>query len=351
MYSNGGALWLDGKWVYTYTITRNVNPDLRWEKKYEYNVGVDFSTLDNRLFGTIDAYFRQTKDLLWDYKVPMPEYQYETLLANAGQMESKGLEITLNGVPVKNRNFSWTTSPIIAFNNNKITKLSDASKGFNYDTTTSGGVGENGIQNTNTQILIEGESVGAFYGYKFAGFKSDGTWMFYTPAGGVTSAPSEAQKQVIGNAQPLFTFGWTNTFTYKNWDASFFFRGVYGNDVLNIARWAYGPDASQSLNVYLQDAKDGVYTNKKYFSDYYLEDGSFVKLDNVTIGYTVPIKENKFVKSLRIYATGQNLFCITAYGGLDPEVNTTSVWDPGIDYPSFYPIASNFLLGLNLTLK
>ena len=349
--SNGGTFWYNNKWVYTYSVARNVNPDLRWERKYEYNVGIDFSTLDNRLFGTIDAYFRQTKDLLWDYKVPTPPYQYETLLANAGEMESKGLEFTLNGVPVRNRNFTWTTSPVIAFNNNVITKLSDPSKGFNYDMTTTGSVGENGIMNTNTQILIEGESVGAFYGYKFYGFDGDGNWIFKTPAGGYTIDPTEGQKQVIGNAQPLFTFGWTNTFTYKNWDASIFFRGVYGNDVLNIARWAYGPDASQSLNVYLKDAKEGVYTNKKYFSDYYLEDGSYVKLDNITIGYTVPVKDNKLIKSARVYLTGQNLFCITAYGGLDPEVNTTSVWDPGIDYPSFYPITSNFLIGLNMTLK
>jgi hypothetical protein len=294
--------------------------------------------------------------LLWDYEVPTPPYQYPTLLANAGQMDSYGVELAVSGVAVKTKDWSWTTTPTIAFNRNVITKLSDPSKGFNYKETTSGGVGENGIMNTNTQILIEGESVGAFYGYKFLGFKSDGTWMFETPAGGYTSDPNESQRQVIGNAQPLFTYGWNNVIRYKNLDVTLFFRGVYGNDVLNVTRWAYGPSASQSMNVYLQDAmpnEDGkvVYTNKALFSDYYLEDGSYLKLDNLTVGYTFGLKQNKYVQSLRFYATGQNLFTLTAYSGQDPEVNTTGVWDAGIDYPDFYPTVATFMLGVNVTLN
>lgn len=356
MLSNSGTFWYDGRWVYTYGVSQNVNPDLKWEKKYEYNVGVDYSLFDNRLYGSLDAYYRQTRDLLWEYEVPTPPYQYPYLLANAGQMDSYGVELAVSGVAVKTKDWSWTTTPTIAFNRNVITKLSDPEKGFNYKQTTSGGVGENGIMNTNTQILIEGESVGAFYGYKFAGFKSDGTWMFKTPQGGYTSDPNEGQRQVIGNAQPLFTYGWNNVIRYKNLDVTLFFRGVYGNDVLNVTRWAYGPSASQSMNVYLQDAmpnKDGkvVYTNKSQFSDYYLEDGSYLKLDNLTVGYTFGLKQNKYVQSLRLYATGQNLFTLTAYSGQDPEVNTTGVWDAGIDYPDFYPTVATFMLGVNLTLN
>ncbi|MDR0419454.1 MAG: SusC/RagA family TonB-linked outer membrane protein, partial [Prevotellaceae bacterium] len=262
MLSNGGTFWYNNQWIYTYTVARNVNPDLRWERKIEYNVGVDFSFLDSRLYGTIDAYLRQTKDLLWDYKVPTPPYQYETLLANAGEMESKGLELSISAVPVRTKNWQWTTTPTIAFNDNKITKLSDPSKGFNYTETTSGGVGENGIMNTNTQILVEGQSVGAFWGYKFFRIEQDGRWMFKTPAGGYTSTPTEKDRQVIGNAQPLFTFGWNNVVTYKNFDFSMFIRGMVGNDILNITRWAYGPSESQSMNVFMEDAKKGVYTNK-----------------------------------------------------------------------------------------
>ena len=354
MLSNGGTFWYNGSYVYTYGVTQNVNPDLKWEKKYEYNFGADYSLFKNRLYGSLDLYYRQTRDLLWDYEVPTPPYQYPTLLANAGQMDSYGVELAISGIVVETKDWNWTTTPTIAFNRNYITKLSDPSKGFNYKQTTSGGVGENGIMNTNTQILIEGEPVGSFYGYKFAGFKSDGTWMFKTPAGGYTSDPNEGQRQVIGSAQPLFTYGWNNIVRYKNLDFTVFFRGVYGNKILNISRWAYGPQSSQSMNVFLKDAKgsdkDGVvYSNKMCFSDYYLENGSYIKLDNLTVGYTLNLKQNKYIRSLRLYATGQNLLTITGYSGQDPEVNTIGVWDSGIDYPDFYPRVATFMVGMNFS--
>ena len=354
MLSNGGTFWYNGSYVYTYGVSQNVNPDLRWEKKFEYNLGLDYAFLDNRIYGSLDLYYRQTRDLLWDYEVPTPPYQYPTLLANAGQMDSYGIELAISGVAVKRGDWTWTTTPTISFNRNVITKLSDPSKGFNYKQTTSGGVGENGIMNTNTQILIEGQSVGAFYGYKFLAIK-DGNWYFKTPAGGVvdTSTAAEAYRQVIGNAQPLFTYGWNNTIRWKNVDASLFFRGVYGNDVLNLTRWAYGPRGSAADNVFMKDItkKKTVYSNKTLFTDYYLEDGSYIKLDNVTVGYTFNFKENSLVDNLRIYLTGQNLLTITKYSGQDPEVNTTSVWDAGIDYCDFYPTVANVQFGLNISFK
>lgn len=354
MLSNGGTFWYNGQYVYTYGVSQNVNPDLRWEKKYEYNVGLDYAFLDNRLYGSFDVYYRQTRDLLWDYEVPTPPYQFNTLLANAGQMDSYGVELSISGVPVKTKDFTWITTPTISFNKNNITRLSDPSKGFNYKETTSGGVGENGLMNTNTQILIEGHPVGSFYGYSFAGFKSDGTWMYNTPAGGVVSSTSatDGHRQVIGNAQPLFTFGWNNVLRYKNWDLTAFFRGVVGNKILNLTRWAYGPQASTSLNVFMKDISrtNTIYADKSHFSDFYLENGSYIKLDNLTIGYNLPIKENKYIQSVRMYLTGQNLFTITAYSGQDPEVNTTSVWDAGIDYCDFYPTVATVLFGINISL-
>ena len=354
MLSNGGTFWYNGQYVYTYAVSQNVNPDLRWEKKFEYNLGLDFAFLDNRLYGSLDVYYRQTRDLLWDYEVPTPPYQYPTLLANAGQMDSYGVELAISGVPVKTKNWTWVTTPTISFNRNLITRLSDPEKGFNYTQTTSGGVGENGIMNTNVQLLTEKEAVGAFYGYKFAGYKSDGTAMFNTPTGGYISADnaSESHKMIIGNAQPLFTFGWNNSIRYKNWDASVFFRGVVGNKILNVTRWAYGPQNSVSTNIFMKDAVGtGVKAvDKGHFTDTYLEDGSYIKLDNLTIGYNFKFKENKYIENLRVYLTGQNLFTITKYSGQDPEVNTTSVWDAGIDYPDFYPTVATVLLGVNISL-
>ena len=354
MLSNGGSFWYNGQYVYTYGVSQNVNADLRWEKKFEYNLGLDFAFLKNRLYGNLDVYYRQTRDLLWDYEVPTPPYQYPTLLANAGQMDSYGVELAISGVAVQTKNWTWVTTPTISFNRNLITRLSDPSKGFNYTQTTSGGVGENGIMNTNVQLLTEKEAVGAFYGYKFAGYKKDGTPMYYTPSGGYVSSDNatESHKQIIGNAQPLFTYGWNNTVRYKNWDASVFFRGVYGNKVLNVTRWAYGPQGSVSTNIFMKDAvgKNVKVVDKGHFTDTYLEDGSYLKLDNLTIGYNFKFNENKYIESLRVYLTGQNLFTITKYSGQDPEVNTTGVWDAGIDYPSFYPTVATVLLGVNISL-
>ncbi len=354
MLSNGGSFWYNGQYVYTYGVSQNVNEDLKWEKKFEYNIGLDYAFLDNRLYGSLDLYYRQTRDLLWDYEVPTPPYQYATLLANAGQMDSYGVELAISGVPVQTKNWTWVTTPTISFNRNVITKLSDPSKGFNYKQTTSGGVGENGIMNTNTQILIEGQPVGTFYGYMLKGFQSDGTWIYHTPAGGSIRAEEATAKHrmVIGNAQPWFTFGWNNTVKYKNWDATVFLRGVVGNKILNVTRWAYGPQSSTGANIFREDSiGDNIrYTNKANFSDYYLEDGSYLKLDNLTIGYTLKLKENKYIDHLRVYLTGQNLFTITSYSGQDPEVNTTGVWDAGIDYPNFYPTVATVMLGVNLSL-
>ena len=354
LLSNGGTFWYNGSYVNTYTVSQNVNPDLRWEKKYEYNFGVDFALLENRLSGSFDAYYRHTKDLLWDYEVPTPPYQYPTLLANAGVMDSYGVELSISAIPVKTDDFTWTTTPTLSYNHNVITRLSDPEKGFNYKQTTSGGVGENGIMNTNTQILIEGQSVGTFYGYKLLTIK-DGVWYYQTPAGGVVdgAGAAEGYRQPLGNAQPWFTFGWDNSFRYKNFDATVFLRGVVGNKILNLTRWAYGPRPSAADNIFMKDVSktNTVLSNKEQFSDYYLEDGSYVKLDNITVGYTFKLKEKSLIDHLRVYVTGQNLATLTAYSGQDPEVNTTSVWSAGIDYCDFYPTVATVLFGVNISFK
>ena len=351
LLTNGGAFWYNGQWVTTYMVNQNANPDLRWERNFEYNVGVDFAFLDNRLSGSIDAYLRHTKDLLWEYDVPTPPYQFNKLLANAGAIKSQGLEIALTGVPVQRKHFDWTSTLTIAFNKNIITKLSDPELGLNYSSMLSGGVGENGLMNVNTQRIEEGQPVGTFYGYKWTGQVTTGGNLVYEK-----DEYGRDKMQVIGHAQPLFTYGWNNTFRYKNWDFSLFFRGVVGNDVLNVKRWAYAPSGtSAGTNVFMKEVEamaNGTGVKRQgVFSDYYLEDGSYIKLDNLTVGYTLPVKPNKFVQSFRVYATGENLFSITGYSGIDPEINTSSVWESGIDATGFYPFVRNFLIGINVTFN
>jgi len=362
LLSKSDIIDFNGGKVATYTVTRNANPDLRWEKKFEYNLGYDFAFLQSRLYGSLDAYFRQTKDLLWEYEVPTPPYQYSTLLANAGEMQSYGVELALSGVPVKQGNWTWTSTVTLAWNDNKITKLSDPSKGFNYKETLSGGVSGNCFNGMNTQILKEGYSVGSFYGYKWLGFKSDGSWVYEDQYGDPTTNPQEADRKIIGNAQPKVTYGWNNTVRWKDLDITLFLRGVLGNKLLNVTRWQYTPDGSQSTtaqNVFMKElmsgngaAKNGgaVYADYAHFSDYWLEDGSYMKCDNLTVGYTFRFPQSKYVRSLRLYGTGQNLFTITKYSGQDPEVSTISVWSAGIDYTDFYPKTASFLFGVTLNL-
>jgi hypothetical protein len=360
LLTKGGTFNSHGTEKYAFTVNQNANPDLRWERKFEYNLGIDYAFLNNRLYGSIDLYYRNTKDLLWEYKVPTPPYQYDRLLANAGEMTSMGIELAITGVPVRTKNWEWTTTPTISFNQNRIDKLSDPELGFNYETTWAGNLGGNKINGTVTQLLTEGQSVGTFYGYQWTGqFDEKGNCIYVNQNGDVdengNAILDDNDKVVLGSAQPLFTFGWNNTVRYKNWDLSLFFRGVVGNTALNVSRWAYAPaKGSNGLNVYYSEAVgvgEGSRTYfQKDFSDYYLEDASYLKLDNITLGYKVPLKENKYCQNLRVYFTAQNVFTVSSYSGSDPDgINTTSVWDPGIDHIDFYPQARTFLIGANVT--
>jgi hypothetical protein len=360
LLTKGGTFNSHGTEKYAFTVNQNANPDLRWERKFEYNLGIDYAFLNNRLYGSIDLYYRNTKDLLWEYKVPTPPYQYDRLLANAGEMTSMGIELAITGVPVRTKNWEWTTTPTISFNQNRIDKLSDPELGFNYETTWAGNVNGNALNNVKTQLLTAGESVGTFYGYQWTGeFDADGNCIYVNQNGDVDEKGNpiidDNDKVALASAQPLFTFGWNNTIKYKNWDLSFFFRGVVGNTALNVSRWAYAPaKGSNGLNVYYSEAVgvgEGSRTYfQKDFSDYYLEDASYLKLDNITLGYKVPLKENKYCQNLRVYFTAQNVFTVSSYSGSDPDgINTTSVWDPGIDHIDFYPQARTFLIGANVT--
>ena len=364
LLSKSDVITIGGQEVNTYKVTQNVNPDLRWEKKYEYNLGLDYGFLENRLTGSIEGYVRNTKDLLWYYEVPTPPYQYNTLLANAGEMLSYGIELAITGVPVKTKNVSWTSSLTLAWNENRITKLSDEAKGFNYTETPEGLLYGNKFNGSDsyTQILREGGKVGEFYGYKFVGFNSKGEWLYEDRYGGTTSKPTAADKQYLGSAQPILTYGWNNTVRWKDLDVTIFLRGVIGNKILNATRFMYTPDGTDKTtdyNFFVKDVASGsgapingkaVFADYDHFSDYWLENGSYLKCDNITIGYTFHFKENKYARSLRLYATGQNLFTITSYSGLDPEINTSSIDYPGIDINNFYPKTASFLFGLNLNL-
>jgi len=339
-----------GKWVSAYGPTQNLNEDIKWEKKGEWNVGIDWSGFNNRVSVTIDAYSRKVSDLLYTYKVPTPPYQYSEMLANVGDASSKGLELTLSVTPVKNKNFSWNSSINFSFNNNKIDKFSNdhfQTDWIEKGSLTSGDLG--GLENTPLLRLVPGGKVGDFFLPVFEGFTDEGKWIF-KDVNGDGNFTFDADREIVGNAQPDFIAGWSNEFTYKNFDLSFTLRAVVGNDVFNVGRMALenpnvaGQEKNMLASVIGLPLKDAGLP-----SDYYLENGSFLKMDNLTLGYNVPLKKNDFISNLRAYFTAQNVFTITGYKGVDPEVDMVGIDNMGIERTRFYPTVRSFVLGINVS--
>jgi len=339
-----------GNWISAYGPTQNLNENIKWEKKAEWNFGVDFSALNNRLNVTLDLYTRKVTDLLYTYKVPTPPYQYPEMLANVGDASSKGLELTVGVVPVRTRDFTWNTSVNFSMNDNRIDKFSNdqfQTEWIEKGSLNSGDLG--GLENTPLLRLVPGGKVGDFYLPVFKGFTEDGKWIFedIDDSGDFSF---EKDRRFVGNAQPDFIAGWTNEFSYKNFNLSFTLRAVVGNDVFNVGRMALENQtvAGQEKNM-LKSALKSPLRDAGQPSDYYLEDGSFLKMDNITLGYNVPFKPGGLVKDMQIYFTAQNVFTITGYKGVDPEVDMVGIDNMGIERTRYFPTVRSYVLGINVT--
>ena len=377
-YGASGFFDYNGKSWRTLAATKNANPDLKWESTGMLNIGLDFGFLKNRINGTIEFYNKKTKDLIWDYPVSTNIYPVNWISANVGEITNKGFEVTINIDAIRTKDFNWMTTINLSHNKNKVNKLSNDK--FEVGTYTQGdpmvaGVSSNGY----TQRIMEGESLGTFYTYKFAGYndinvdgqtlkkstyyvldlekhkKEDGTVKddTFQDANGnwVTTAPGFEDRAITGCAQPKLNLGWNNTFNYKNFTASMFFTGVFGNKIYNGARANYtSPEMfNNSKNVLKEFLTDRPATDNlpNYPSDRYLENGSYFRLQSLTLGYTFD-KFDNWIQSLQLYATCNNVFTITGYKGLDPEVNLGGI-DPGIDYRwSTYPHTRTFMVGAKI---
>lgn len=332
--------------------TRSPNKDLKWETTGTLNVGLDFGFINNRINGSIEYYNKQTRDLLLEFPAPQP-YLTSTIWANVGKVMNQGVELQLNGVLIEKKDFSWNLGFNIAYNKNEVVSLrSDVMSLGEIKHFYPLGLGFTG--NT-IGIIKEGESVNSFYGLRFAGIEN-GQEMYYTKDGGKTSVVSEAYTEVIGKADPDFMYNISTSFNYKNWDLSLFFRGVAGVDVIN--NTAFDLSRPSHLSTGTNILKEGLYTGEsvgcsRTFSDRYLEDGSFLKLDNVVLGYSFNDIKSKFIKGGRVYVAAQNLFTITGYSGYDPEVSSQAqsfskgYAVQGLDYVA-YPRAMSFTFGLRL---
>lgn len=354
-YGASGTFVYDGKTYRTYGATKNANPDLKWESTGMLNIGLDFAFLKGRLNGTVEVYHKKTKDLIWSYPVSTTQYIYGWMDANVGEMTNKGIEFTLNAVPVRTKNFMWSTTLNLSHNKNTVDKMQNET--FHTTNLTQGdpmvaGVSADGW----TQRIMEGEPIGTFYTYQYAG-TVNGRSEYYVldengnRTGETTNNPSLKDRSITGCAQPKLNAGWNNTLTYKNWSLNAFITGVFGNDVYNSARAHYTAaqmfsDGKNVLKEFLSNPVGDASSSLP--SDRYIEKGSYVRLQTLSLSYTFRNCFNDWIQDLTLYGTANNLFTITSYKGLDPEVNMGGI-DPGIDYRwSRYPHTRTFMIGVKI---
>lgn len=347
----------DGEWINSYGVVQNPNPDLKWETTSMTNIGLDFSILGGRVSGTLDVYNKETKDMLYRYDVPSPPYQYNELLANGASMTNKGIELSLSVVAFDTPDFNWVSTFNIAANKNKIGSLDSNVGNLSISERYIGTVGLEGWTAQTVSLIKPGSPIGTFYTFKYAGYDAEQQKTLYENKEGeiVTidklKAPDDYQE--VGQALPKVTFGWDNSFRYKRWDLNFFLRGLAGNKIFNASRADLSRLTQATIcNISPDAVKDGIMEAPQP-SSRWLENGSFLKLDNLTIGYQFDMSKVNHIGQLRLYATGQNLFTITKYTGVDPEINLNLVSKddlaPGIDNRNYYPKTRSFLLGVNIS--
>jgi iron complex outermembrane receptor protein len=348
VYGITGTYYNNGVQDNAYGPIQGSNPDLRWEKTATTNIGVDFAILNNKITGTIDWYNKNTTDMLFNYAVPATLVPGGRIWANGGSINNKGIELSLSATPVNNGVITWSTTFNIANNKNVVTSLQGPySNGDSIRYSDPEGPGQTGAT---LQLLKVGKPLGQFFSLIYGGKSSSGVSQFQKADGTMTTSPAIGTDYFyVGDAQPRILAGWSNTFKYKSFDLTFFLRGVFGNKIFNATRADLSYTTAAAINNILNSASDDKIADTKnsFYSTRYIESGNYVRLDNATLGYNIA-KPVKGVGSLRVYVTANNLFTITKYSGIDPEINQGGV-APGIDYNNFYPKTRTFLFGVNVS--
>ena len=348
-YSTRGAYRIDNQWINGYAPSLNANPDLAWEKSTAFNVGVDFVALNSRLRGSIEYFDRRSKDLLYNYTAPQPPFIYNTILVNVGTTQNTGIEVSLDYDVLAKKALKWTTGINWSMGQTKLTKLSsDAYQMAYLDLYQKPGPGSSEY----FFRVEEGGKIGQFYGYEHAGVDENGLLLIYDNNGNAVPAAQAdpAYKRNIGNGAPKHFLSWSNSLSYKNWDLSMLFRSALGFEIFNMRKYGMGLKGSGTDNVLRKAYTDyaDVESSGGIISSYFLENGNYFKLDNVTLGYTYSPKSRQLVENLRIYLTAKNVFTLTGYEGNDPSIVTSTGITPGIDSNSAYPQATNFTLGVTV---
>lgn len=353
-YSSGGQYYMDGAWVTGYGPGINPNPELKWEKGVNTNIGVDFMFW-NRLSGSVEVFDRSSNDLLYTYQAPQPPMIYNTILVNVGTISNKGLELALNGDVVKAGDFSWHSAINYSYGTTELETLSNEVYHASYlELYQKPGVGT-------SEFLFrveEGQKIGQFYGYEHAGISTNGDLLIYNKDGEMIPKGSETleDKRFIGNGVPSSFLSFNNTLKYRGFDLSIFLRGAFGFDIMNYRRYGMGLKMSGTANVlreayteYADVTKDGA-----FLSSFFLEKGDYLKVDNVTLGYTLPMRENlenRFIGRIRAFASAKNIYTLTGYSGNDPSIVQVNGLEPGVDTGSAYPTALQLSMGLTINFK
>ena len=319
MLKYGSYAFVNGNWIQTIVPASNPNPDLKWEEKKETNIGLDFVSWGGRLSGSIDYYNRDVDGLIYEYGVPTPPNLYNKTMANGGTMRNRGVEVLVTVVPVQNKDFEWSTTGTFSLNSNKLISLSGSIFKSDYDYFNTGTVEYSGQVADSHRVQV-GESIGNFYGFKVVDVDSEGRWIYEDRNGELvnykdfTHAPED--KHVIGNGLPKWYAGWNNTLRYKNFDLNVTMRGAFGFQIINGGRMNYENVKNSRFENRLKSVNDLVFGKhtlssevEPEFNSYYVENGDYWKIDNITLGYSFG-QVGKYIKSLRVYGSVLNALTI-----------------------------------------
>ena len=341
-----GSLWpMNGDWIMSYGPGNNVNYDLHWEEKSELNVGVDYSFFGGRLNGKFDWYHRWVSGMIYNITVSTPPALYDNTVMNYGNLENWGWEFEIGGIPVRKGGFEWSTAMRFSNNQSQVTSLWG---NHTYQDRVSfpapGAPGSGGR-------LENGTKIGQYYLWKSAGFTEDGKWLIYNKDGDVILADNKTyeDKRYIGNAIPSLIVAWDNTFRYKDLYLNVALRSWLNYDVFNTINMYYGLSSVSGQNV-LRSAfiENRNIKQDKVLTDYWLEDGSFLKIDAISLGYSLNMKKwQRFIDKIELYATIRNVACLTGYSGLNPEVNINGL-DPGYEWFTLYPETRRYTFGIKV---
>lgn len=343
----------DGIWQPAYGPANNANPNLKWEEKGEFNVGLDFALFNNRLYGKFDWYNRHVKDMLFNVDAPQPPNVNNKIMDNIGTLKNRGWELEIGGAIMQNRNFQWNSQICMSHNKTTINNLAAIGAGAKLtgQTFPTPGTPGDGVE------LTDGSTIGQFWVYKFAGFDENGKFLIYDKDGEIVPAAANLKTEnryKVGDAMPKLIVSWDHNLRYRDFDFGVTLRSWIDHDVYCQPEMYCGMRNGSGFNMVSDMFKENEHINDNYFiTDYFIHDGTFLNIDAITAGYTLNLsKWQKYVKKARFYVTVRDVARFTKYKGLNPEVSLNGLY-PGFETiesrATLYPQTTRWTFGVQLS--